>query len=450
MKRFDLLVIGSGSAGTAAATAVRKAGRSVALAESRELGGTCMLRGCDPKKVLVEAARALDAVRRYRALGILLQAPAHDWSALARFKTTFTEPAPAERARVYDEAGIEVLHGEAVATGERTMRVGNDEIEADHIVIATGARTRHVAPGDDALLTSEDFLNLQQLPRSLVFVGGGYIAFEFAHVALRFGTEVTILNDGPSVLAGFDSTITARLQAFSESLGAAIHCNTKVERVERDAGGVVVTTSSTGGSRTFRAEAGVLAAGREPNLAPLALERMKVAYGKRGVTVNAQLQSTSNPHVYAAGDAVDDGGKPLTPVADAQGSVIARAILGDRDARFNARGLASIVYTIPPLATVGESEEAARARGIDVEVRERDMRTWYSTRSTASDAGFARTYVDRSNGALLGATIFGMHAEEQINVLAAALRADIPAHVLDETLFAYPTGSSDLGYIIGA
>jgi len=448
IQRYDVVIIGSGSAGTAAALACRKAGRSVAIAESRELGGTCVLRGCDPKKVLVEAARAHDAVARYAQLGIFSAAPAIDWSALMRYKRTFTQPAPAQRQRTYDDAGIVVIRGAAAFTGERTLDVGGAAVEAGDVVIATGAEPAHVASGDEALLTSETFLNLDELPSSLIFVGGGYIAFEFAHVAARAGAAVTILNQGPYALAGFDPVLTERLCAYSRTAGITIELQTRVVRVERQSGAIAVHAVKNGTDVVYRAAAGVLAAGRAPDLARLDLGQAGVASSPHGVAVNDVLRSLTNEHVYAAGDCADGGGKPLTPVASAQGEIVANNITAERKRRFDPHGLASIVYTIPPLATVGLSEDLARKRGIDLVVHEGDMSTWYSTRSTGSQTGYYRMFTDRSDGALIGGSIFGPHAEEQINVLALALRAKVPAHVLTDTLFGYPTGASDVTYFL--
>jgi glutathione reductase (NADPH) len=446
---YDVVVIGSGSAGTAAALGCRKQGRSVAVIERGPLGGTCVLRGCDPKKVLVEAAAARDATLRYAELDIFRDAPTIVWPALARFKRSFTDPAPQERARTYDDAGIVTLHGEATFSGERTLDVNGTPVEAGAIVVATGAHPRHVAQGDASLLTSEAFLDLDEMPPSLVFIGGGYIALEFAHIALRAGSQVTILNDGPDVLEGFDPVLTRRLRAYSVARGIAIETDTRVERVEPDGEGVIVHARSGERASTFRAAAGVLAAGRVPDLDALQPARAGVAFGSHGITVNDHLQSLTNPYVYAAGDCADDGGKPLTPVASAQGDIVAHNLTAKEKRRFDSSGLVSIVYTIPPLATVGPSEKLARARGIDLDVHEGDTGKWYSSRSTASSDGYFRVFTDRSSGCVIGGSIFGMHAEEQINVLALAVRAKVPATVLADTLFGYPTGSSDMPYLLG-
>jgi glutathione reductase (NADPH) len=184
-RKFDVVVVGSGSAGTNLALAARRQGRTVAVIEERPFGGTCALRGCDPKKALVAAARTLQDVRNWSALGVFDRPPLLDWSQLMRFKHTFTDPVPDKRRRTYEDAGVVPVQGHAEFVGRQTLRVGDHIIHASGILIATGAKERHVAKGDDILHTSDTFLDLESLPKSLIFVGGGYIAFELAHVAAR-------------------------------------------------------------------------------------------------------------------------------------------------------------------------------------------------------------------------------------------------------------------------
>lgn len=447
-RSFDVAVVGSGSAGTQAALLARANGRSVAVIDERPFGGTCALRGCDPKKVLVYAASVVDDTQRLAKRGII-EAPAGlQWAALMRFKRTFTEPVPAQRARSYEDAGIVSMHGHAQFTDPQTLAVEGDRVRAQHVIIATGAREVHVAPGDDALLTSEDFLDLEELPESLLFVGGGYIAFEFAHVAARAGARVTILHNDAHPLAGFDPDIVDRLVAESRAAGIEIELNAPVIRVERTAGGVTAYVKHENGERAYTAKAGVLAAGRKPNLEGLALESAGVERTKKGVKVNEFLQSVSNPHVYAAGDAADAGALPLTPVAGDTGEIAAHNIVHANTRKGDFRGLASMVYTIPPLGSVGLTEAQAHERGMTVDVHAGDMTEWYSTRHVAGRAGFYKLLLEKNTGKLLGAAIFGPHAEEQINVLALAIRHALDARAVADALFAYPTGASDLQYLV--
>lgn len=447
-RNFNVVVVGSGSAGTQAALKLRERGKSVAVIEEAQWGGTCVLRGCDPKKVLVNAARVIDAADRLRDIGVLKNIAPLSWPDLLRFKRTFTDPVPQQRLQSFMDAGVTPLHGRARFEDERTMSVDGESLTAEQFVIASGAREVHVAKGDDVLYTSETFMEIEQLPSSVLFVGGGYIAFEFAHVAVRAGAQVTILHNNPHPLAGFDPDIVERLVDVSRSIGITIHLNTSVVSVERDANGIVAHATQDGQPCAFRAQAGVLAAGRAPDLEGLALDAGGVDRTKKGVKVNEFLQSTSNPRVYAAGDAADAGGMPLTPVAGYTGDVVAENLTSGNTRKPNFAGLATMVYTIPPMGAVGLSEAQARERGIDVGIEAGDMTDWYMTRSVAGRTAYFKTIREKCTGKLLGATVLGPHAEDQINVLALAIHNSLGVQSIDETLFAYPTGASDIEYML--
>lgn len=442
---FDVAVIGSGSAGTQAALTARKAGRSVAIIDERQYGGTCALRGCDPKKVLVHAARVVEQTNRLYELGVLDAAAHISWPQLMRFKRTFTDPVSGQREQTYREAGITMLHGRASFADKQNLFVGQDTIHASHIVIASGAQEVHVAHGDDALLTSETFMELEQLPESLLFVGGGYIAFEFAHVAACAGASVTILHKDKQPLQGFDPDVVDRLVELSRAAGITIHLDAAVDDVRRDPDGVTVHTHD---GQTFRAADGVLSAGRSPDLEHLALDRAGVERTKKGVKVNEFLQSEGNAHVYAAGDAADAGGLPLTPVAGYSGEIAAHNIVNGNTRRPDFHGLVTMAYTIPPLGSVGLTEAQAREQQMNIEVRTGDMTQWYSTRHVASRGAFYKVVLEKPTQQILGATILGPHAEEQINVLALAIRNSLDASSVADALYAYPTGSSDLEYLV--
>jgi glutathione reductase (NADPH) len=279
-----------------------------------------------------------------------------------------------------------------------------------------------------------------------VFAGGGYIAFEFAHVAARAGARVTILNNDDKPLRGFDSDVVRRLLAATREAGIAVHLDTTVESVERSDSGVVVHARTPKGAQTFEARDGVLAAGRVPDLEHLNLPAAGIERTKKGVKVNEFLQSVSNPQVFAAGDCADGGGLPLTPVAGYEGQTVAANILNNNSCKPNFSGLASMVYAIPPLGQIGLTEEQAREQGLNVEVHSGDMTEWFSTRHVAAKTAYYKLVLQKAGGTVLGATILGPHAEEQINVLALAIRHGLDGKSIGETLFAYPTGSSDMEY----
>jgi glutathione reductase (NADPH) len=446
-RAFDVVIIGSGSAGTNAAMALRKRERSVAVVDERPFGGTCVLRGCDPKKVLVAASHVVADARRYEQIGVLDRVPALNWAHLMQFKRTFTDPVPKQREQTYRDAGIEPIHARARFADAQTLIAGEDRLRAQHIVIASGAEELHVAQGDDMLLTSETFMELESMPKSLIFIGGGYIAFEFAHVAARAGAQITILNDNDTPLRGFDPDIVGQLVDATRKLGIDVQLNAAAERVERTSGRVVVHTKD---GKRFEAENGVLAAGRVPNLEHLDLNAGGIERTKKGVKVNEFMQSVSNPNVYAAGDCADGGGLPLTPVAGYEGEIVSANIVEGNSRKPDFRGLASIVYTIPNLGQIGLTEAQAREEGLDVDVHSGDMADWYSTRHVAEDIAMYKAVVDKKNGTVCGVTILGPHAQEQLNVLALGMRYGLRAEQISQALYCYPTGPSDLEYILAS
>jgi glutathione reductase (NADPH) len=379
-KKFDLVVIGSGSAASAVAMPCRSAGWQVAVIDSRPFGGTCALRGCDPKKVLVGAAEIVDWARRMQGKGIGAEPLRIDWAELMRFKRTFTDPVPPRREEQLKQAGIVPFHGRAHCVGSNTVQIGEDRLEGRYIVIAAGAHPARLnIPGEDYLTTSDQFLELDALPSRIIFVGGGYIAFEFAHVAIRAGAQVTILHRGPRPLERFDSDLVGRLVQRTRELGVEIHFKTEVMGIEHSGKGLKVSASTEGQQKTFEAELVVHAAGRVPEIEDLDLGAANVKHDGKGIVVNEFLQSVSNPAVYAAGDAAA-GGPPLTPVAGYEGEVVAANLLKGNHRRVNYAGVPSVVFTIPPLASVGLSEAQAREQGLRFRKNYQDTSSWYSSR----------------------------------------------------------------------
>jgi glutathione reductase (NADPH) len=444
-KSFDLVVIGTGSAASSVAGRCRSAGWSVAVIDSLPFGGTCMLRGCDPKKVLVGAADLLDWVRRMRGKGVTAPDARIDWTDLMRFKRTFTDPAPKLREEAFAAAGIEGFHGRARFVGPHTVTVNGDELEARYLVVASGARPATLGIPGEALLTySDGFLELDTLPRSIIFVGGGYIAFEFAHLAVRTGVQVTILHRGKRPLERFDPDLVDRLLEHTRSLGIDVELETPVDAIEGEPGEVRVRC----GVRQFEAEMVVHAAGRVPDLDDLDLPAANVEREKRGVKVNEFLQSVSNPAVYAAGDAAAGGGAPLTPVAGYEARVVAANLLEGNRHSPDYKGLASAAFTIPPLATVGLQEDAARQRGLKFAVHQGDSGHWYSSRRVNETVAAYKVLVEEPSGRILGAHLLGDQAAEHINLFALAVRFGLRAADLKDTLFSYPTHASDTQYML--
>ncbi|MBN1835497.1 MAG: NAD(P)/FAD-dependent oxidoreductase [Spirochaetales bacterium] len=447
-KQYDLVVIGTGSAALGAAYKCRSAGWSVAVADYRPFGGTCALRGCDPKKVLLGAAEIVARRSDMEGKGVVGDLRI-DWPALMRFKRTFTEPMPEELATGFVKAGVEPLHGRARFAGPRTLEVGGDILEARHILLATGAQPAPLPiPGAELLTTSEQFLDLEELPRRIVFVGGGYISFEFAGVAARAGAQVTILHRGARPLEGFDPELTARAVEAARQVGIEVLVNAPVEAVRRESGRLMAVARVDGRQRSFEAELLVHGAGRAPELDGLDLERGEVEREKRGVRVNEFLQSVSNPAVYAAGDAAASPGLPLTPVAGLEGGVAADNMLEGNRHRPDYRAVPTVVFTIPPMASVGLGEQEARRQGLEISVKKGDSSGWYTSRRIGLEHSGYKVILAKEDGRILGAHLLGPHAEEVINLFALAMRAGLKAGELGSMLCSYPTASYDMRYML--
>jgi len=448
-RTFDLIAIGTGSAASVVASRCRDAGWQVAIVDSRPFGGTCALRGCDPKKVLVGAAEAIDWTRRMKGKGIQSETLRIDWPELMRFKRSFTEPVPKRRTEQFAAAGIAAFLGRASFTGPTTVRVGDETLEARHIVIGTGEMPADLGiPGAEHLTTSDRFLDLDELPKRIVFVGGGYIAFEFAHIAARAGAQVTILHRGQRPLPLFDPDLVDELVAHTRELGIDVQLGTEAVGIEKRPEGFTVRTSAAGATAAFQAEMVVHAAGRVPEIHDLNLDAAGILWEKRGVRVNEFLQSVSNPAVYAGGDAAASGGPRLSPVASYDGQIVASNLLKGNHQQPNYLGIPSVVFTVPPLAAVGLSERAAREQGLKFTVKHEMTPNWYSSRRVAETHSGFKVLVEDGTDRILGAHVLGSEAGEVINLFALAIRSGMRATDVKHTLFAYPTSGSNMSHML--
>src|SRR5258706_3019960 len=304
---YDLVIVGTGTAAMVAAMRVRAAGWSVAVIDFRPFGGTCALRGCDPKKMLVSGAEAIDFASRMRGHGVTGELTI-DWRDLIAFKRRFTDSDTAKHERMYAAKGIETFHGQARFTGRNTMQVVDKVLEGRHCLITAGSQPVKLGiPGEEHLATSEDVLNLDRLPQRIVLVGGGYIGAEFSHIAARAGTKVTILQRGERMLVHFDPDLVDWLMEKFAKIGVDVRTRTEVESIEKTANGYLVRADSDGRSTMVEADIVVHAAGRAPALDALDLEVADVAVKSGRLQLNEYLQSISNPAVYAAGDAAEIG-----------------------------------------------------------------------------------------------------------------------------------------------
>jgi glutathione reductase (NADPH) len=446
--QFDLVIVGTGASGSTVAYPCRNAGWKVAVIDSRPFGGTCANRGCDPKKVLVAPAQIVDQYERMQKRGIFKEDIHIDWSALIRFKRTFTESVPQDREKAYKEAGIITYHQRAHFINHNTLQVAGEQLQAEHFVIAAGSKKRNLGiPGEELLTSSTEFLDMDSLPKTIIMVGGGYISFEFAHIAAHAGAKVTILHNSERALIHFDPQLVQRLIKRTRDLGVEIHLDTKVTGLQKKGDGIRVTASQDGRDVHYDADIALHGAGRVPEIDDLQLENAGIEKGKRGVIVNEYLQSVSNPQVYATGDACDRG-LPLTPVARMQGSVAATNLLGGNQRKFDGRAIPTTVFTTPTLAAVGLLEEEARSQGLKFQVNHGDMSGWYTAKRVAETAAAYKVLIEEGSERILGAHLLAPNASEVINIFAVAMRAGMKASELKGTIFSYPTTASDIVYML--
>ena len=446
-KTYDLVIIGSGTAAQVASARVRAAGWEVAVVDHRPFGGTCALRGCDPKKMLISGAEAIDAASRMRGHGVSGDLRV-DWRELMAFKRSFTDPVPHKQEQGYAAQGIDAFHGLARFTGPDAVSVEGQELKARHILIAAGARPAPLGiPGEEHVVTSEHFLELDALPARIALVGGGYIAAEFSQLAARAGAQVTVFQRGERMLPAFDPDLVGWLMEKFRELGIDVRTRSTVGRIDKTADGFLVHASSDGQAQTAAADLVVHAAGRVPDLDALDLAVGDVAAEKGRLKLNDFLQSVSNPKIYAAGDAARRG-PPLTPVSSHDAKIVAGNLLEGNRHKPDYRGVPTVAFTIPAIAAVGLSEAEAKANEIKFRVKAEKVSGWFTARRLNERVYGFKTLVDPDTGHILGAHLVGPHVEDVINLFGLAMRHGLTTEDLKTTIFAYPTGASDIGSML--
>ena len=444
-QEFDTVVIGSGTSAYYAVDGLNKAGRRVAIVDERPYGGTCALRGCQPKKYLVSNAEAVAMASHLVGRGIVA-GPKTDWQSLQALKNEFLDGLSEAEVKDWQEAGVTTFHGRAVMSGEDEVTVGHDRLRAQHIVLATGSTPlRSEIPGAEHIRDSEHFLNLPDLPSRIVFIGGGYISFEFAHVAIHVGAEkVTILHRSSQPLKAFDQDIVKVVLKASEVEGIKVVLNESPRSVESAENGFILQGSK---GAVYESDLIIAATGRVPNLSVLKGGYGKVESSLRGVIVNEFLQSVSNPGVYAVGDCAATK-YMLAPVADEEGKTAARNILEGNIKTIDYSVVPSVVFTIPSIGSVGLTEEQAKQQALDFRVNQGMTTHWPSSKRIGEEHGTYKILIDNQTNEILGAHIARHNSCEAINVLALAMKHKITASELAEFMWAYPTITSDLKYMV--
>jgi glutathione reductase (NADPH) len=448
-EKFDVVILGGGNAGIGVTGPVRRAGMSVAMIEADLLGGTCPNRGCTPKKVLVAAGQTLHEIERASIHHIAVGRPKLDWAALIDREKEMIKDIPANLARSMAKRQVEIIKGHGAFTGPNTVRVGDRELHAGHIVIATGSKPRPLPiPGAELMITSDEMLSERELPDSVVFVGGGVISLEFGHVYARTGAAVMILEALPQLLPAMDTDAVARLQAESERIGIRVKTAVNVKRIERINRRLRVVYDHDGAEHAMEADRVVNGAGRVANVDTLDLAAGQVEHSNGRIAIDGHLRSISNPNVYVCGDAVPTSPQ-LSPIATYEGDIVGRNIVDGPRHGPDYASMATSVYTVPPLASVGLTEAATRQKGLAIDVHTNDMLGWFSAKTYAETVAWSKVIVERSTDRILGAHFVGHAGQELINIFGLAMRFGITARQIRENVYAYPTFASDLKHMLG-
>ena len=435
----DLFVIGGGSGGVRAARIAATHGARVAIAEEYRWGGTCVIRGCVPKKLLVYASEFAGAFADAAGYGWQVGPVRHDWAALIAAKDREIERLSGLYRGNLEKAGATVLSGRATLVDAHTVAIGDARIRARHVLIATGGHARRPAiPGGERFITSDQAFHLPALPAHVAIVGGGYIGVEFAHIFRGLGAAVTLIHRGARVLPGFDDDLRAAVEDGLGRAGVEVRAGTEPRAVREVDGRLAIELDGA----TVTADVAMAATGRAPSTAGLGLEAAGVAVDARGaITVDAWSR-TSVPHIYAVGDVT--GRVALTPVAIREGHAFADTVFGGRPTPIHHDLIATAVFAQPAAAAVGLTEAAARARGHDVRIYQTRFRPMKHTLTGRGDQVFLKLVVDRATDRVLGVHMVAADAPEIVQAAAIAVTMGATKADFDRTFAVHPTAAEEL------
>ena len=438
---YDLFVIGGGSGGVRAArVASGEYGAKVGLAEESRMGGTCVIRGCVPKKLMVFASGFPEAFDEARAYGWEVGAARFDWTRFQSHLATELDRLEAAYRSTLSNAGVVVHDARATLVDPHRVRLADgQEVSAKHILVATGGRPFVPEfPGAELAVTSNEMFHLEALPKRALVVGGGYIASEFACILHGLGVKVSQYYRGAQILRGFDDEARGHISNAMRARGIDIHCGTDVMRLERTQGGIrAVATDGT--EREF--DLVMYATGRRPNTEGLGLEALGVSLGRQGQIEVDRYSQTGVPSIFAVGDVT--GRINLTPVAIREGHAFADTVFGAKPTAFDHDLVASAVFTQPEMGSVGLSEEAARAQG-PIEVYSTAFRPMKTAFAGKPDRVLMKLIVSQATRKVLGCHIVAPEAGEMIQLAAIAIRMGATKEDFDRTCAVHPTMAEEL------
>jgi glutathione reductase (NADPH) len=436
---YDLFVIGAGSGGVRAARVAAGHGARVAIAEESRVGGTCVIRGCVPKKLLTYAAHYHEDFEDAAAYGWTVEAARFDWPTLIANKDREIDRLNGIYKKLLAESGVTLIESRAVLRDSHTVEIGGRRVTARVVLIATGARPmRPSTPGAELGIVSDDAFHLPALPRRIVIAGGGYIAVEFAGIFNGLGAGVTELYRGEQILRGFDDDIRDTLAAEMRKKGIDLRVKSDVARTER-AGGALRVTLSDGA--TLDADCLMYATGRKPHTTGLGLEDAGVATGADGAVMVNEYSQSQVANVYAIGDCTNR--LNLTPVAIREGHAFADTVFGDKPTAPDHHTVPSAVFSHPPVGTVGLTEAMARVMHGDVDIYRASFRPMKHTMTGRDEKTMMKLVVDRASQRVVGAHMVGADAPEIIQALGIAVKMGATKQQFDQTMAIHPTAAEE-------
>jgi glutathione reductase (NADPH) len=444
---YDLFVIGGGSGGVRASRMAALAGARVALAEESRMGGTCVIRGCIPKKIFVYASHFADDFADSVGFGWTVGEPKFDWPTLIANKDKEIARLEAVYTRNVKAAGVDIFADRAVFEDAHTLRLLNEDrtVTAEKILIATGNRptrelgTSHIIPGGNLCITSNEAFHLEKLPKRILVAGGGYIALEFAHIFHGLGSNVSLIYRGEKVLRGFDDDIRDSVHDSMERRGMHVALGCEFTKIEKRGDTLHAETNK---GDVIEADQIMLAIGRAPNTEMLHVEKAGVELGKRGEVKVDRFSRTSAEHIYAIGDVTDR--MQLTPVAIHEAMCFAKTAFEGVPTAPDHQNIATAVFTTPEIGVVGMSEMQALGMGHAIDVYKATFRPLRHTMTGKGEKMMVKLVVDQKTDKVLGCHIFGQSAAEIIQVVGIALKMGATKAEFDQTVAVHPTAAEEL------
>ena len=436
---YDLFVIGAGSGGVRASRIASGFGAKVAVAEEYRVGGTCVIRGCVPKKLLVYASHFSEDFETARGFGWDVGETSFDWKTLIARKDAEIDRLNGLYINTLDGAGVDIINGRAVIEGPNQVRVGEDTYTAKTILVAVGGwPSLPDVPGIEHAITSNEALHLEDQPKEIVIVGGGYIAVEFAGIFAGMGSKVTQLYRGDQILRGFDSDLRSRLADEMRKKHIDVRTELNITAIVKGDDGLTLTLTD---GTTMRTDAVMYATGRSPNTKSLGLEAAGVDLAKNGAIKVDAYGKTNVDSIYAVGDVTDR--VQLTPVAIKEGHAFALTVFGGKPTSPEHDAIPTAVFSQPPIGTVGLSEEQAREKYGDIAVFVSDFRPMKHTLGGSDERAFTKLIVDRASDKVVGAHMLGLDAAEIIQGIGIAVKAGLTKAQFDETVAVHPSSAEE-------